>query len=105
MDWIASINAHMHEGMCPTKGCIGECAAIFPETEYPDEKWWIAALYIWDADFNDSARVAQWFFDLGARDVIIRHVLFDSDNGDRDGKSFDDVRAWHVTFSIPAQEK
>lgn len=94
---LDKINGHMHEGRCPTSGCIGECAAI-DETAPGD--WW-AALYIWDNEFNDSTRVAQWFYDAGATDVLIRHVLHDSVNDDRDGRCFDGVRAWHVEFRIP----
>ena len=93
---LTRINAHMHEGRCPQSGCIGECAAI-------DETWpgvWWAALYIWDSEFNDSTRVAKWFRDAGAGDVLISHVLHDSANGDVDGKTFDGIRAWHVQFSM-----
>lgn len=93
---MAHINSRMHEGDCPKNGCIGECAAI-------DEHgglWW-AALYIWDSEFNDSGRVAKWFKDAGAVDVTVMHVLYDEANGDRDGRTFDGIRAWHVTFSMP----
>lgn len=55
---LAAINQKMHEGKCPEAGCIGECAAI--DETFPGV-WW-AALYIWQADFNDSGLVAQWFY-------------------------------------------
>lgn len=58
-------------------------------------------LYIWDNEFNDSSRVAKWFHDAGAAEVLISHVLYDGTNGDRDGRTFDGVRAWHVQFSMP----
>ena len=94
---LAKINSQMHEGRCPQSGCIGECAAI---DEDSNGVWW-AALYIWDHEFNDSARVAKWFHDAGAGEVLISHVLHDEANGDRDGRTFDGVRAWHVQFSMP----
>jgi hypothetical protein len=93
---LSIINAHMHEGRCPTAGCIGECAAM---TEIRPGIWW-AALYIWDKEFNDSTRVAKWFTDIGATDILITHVLHDTDNVDKDGKCFDEARAWHVEFAM-----
>ena len=93
---LAKINGQMHEGRCPQSGCIGECAAI---DETRPGIWW-AALYIWDNEFNDSSRVAKWFHDAGAEEVLISHVLYDGANGDRDGRTFDGVRAWHVQFSM-----
>ena len=99
-DLLTTINSHMHEGRCPTAGCIGECAAIY-ETSQGN---WGAALYIWDKGFNDSTRVAKWFHDAGAIDVVVSHVLYDSVNDDRDGKCIDGARAWDVEFSMaPAQ--
>lgn len=100
-DLLVKINTHMHEGRCPSAGCIGECAAI---DETSPGKWW-AALYLWDKDFNDSTRVAKWFHDAGAIDVEISHVLYDSVNEDRDGKCFDGVRAWHVVFDMTPKNK
>lgn len=96
-DVLAKINGQMHEGRCPQSGCIGECAAI---DETMPGVWW-AALYIWDNEFNDSMRVAKWFRDAGAIDVLVSHVLYDSANGDQDGRCFDGCRAWHVQFSMP----
>ncbi len=98
---LAKINSQMHEGRCPQSGCIGECAAI---DEDSNGVWW-AALYIWDHEFNDSARVAKWFHDAGAGEVLISHVLHDEANGDRDGRTFDGARAWHVQFSMPQNAK
>lgn len=100
-DVLAKINGHMHEGACPTAGCLGECAAM---DETSPGNWW-AALYIWDKEFNDSTRVAKWFHDAGATDVLISHVLYDSVNDDRDGKCFDGVRAWHVEFAMPLNDQ
>jgi len=94
---LAKINSQMHEGRCPQSGCIGECAAM---DETMPGVWW-AALYIWDNDFNDSTRVAKWFHDVGAVDVLVSHVLYDSANDDRNGRCFDGVRSWHVQFSMP----
>lgn len=96
-DVLDRINSYMHEGPCPKSGCIGECAAI----DCGDNGVWWAALYIWDHEFNDSSRVAMWFHDVGAEEVFISHVLHDEANGDRDGRTFDGVRAWHVQFSMP----
>jgi hypothetical protein len=95
---LATINSHLHAGMCPQSGCIGECAAI---DETMPGVWW-AAIYIWDHEFNDSGLVARWFKDEGAAEVLISHVLYDGANGDRDGRTFDGVRAWHLQFSIPS---
>lgn len=95
-DVMAKINGQMHEGRCPQSGCIGECAAIDENTP---GVWW-AALYIWDKEFNDSSLVAKWFRDAGADEVLVTHVLHDDANGDRDGMTFDGVRAWHVYFSM-----
>lgn len=94
-DLLSTINSYMHEGRCPSAGCIGECAAI--DETGPGN--WVAALYIWDKKFNDSTRVAKWFHDAGAKEVVISHVLHDDINDDRDGECFDGARAWHVTFS------
>lgn len=100
VDVLSKINGHMHEGRCPSAGCIGECAAI--DETFPGV-WW-AALYIWDAEFNDSTLVAKWFNECGATDVLISHVLYDSANGDRDGLTFDGIRAWHIQFSMPSSK-
>lgn len=100
-DVLAKINEQLHEGKCPQSGCIGECAAI---DEGSNGVWW-AALYIWDNDFNDSSLVAKWFHAAGALEVFISHVLHDEANGDREGRTFDGVRAWHVQFSMPSSEK
>lgn len=100
-DFLNAINTHMHFGQCPTSGCIGECACL---DQTSPGIWW-AALYIWDNTFNNSAAVAKWFIDLGATEVLISHVLYDSANGDRDGRCFDGVRAWHVEFVMPASKE
>lgn len=93
---LAQINQHMHEGLCPTAGCIGECAAII----HIENGWQIAMLYIWDHAFHDSERVAKWFHDAGATDVTVMHVLYDSDNGDRNGHvEGGGARAWQVQFT------
>jgi len=96
---LSIINGHMHEGRCPSAGCIGECAAMWHERP----GIWIAALYIWDKEFNDSTRVAKWLTDIGATDILIRHVLHDTDNGDQDGNCIDGARAWHVEFAMPEE--
>lgn len=93
---LDKINEHMHEGRCPTSGCIGECAAIY---ELCDDLF-CAALYIHDNKFNNSSRVARWFYSVGATDVVIKHVLYDKANQFFDGRSDDGVRAWHVEFSM-----
>lgn len=95
---LASINHAMHEGSaCPVAGCIGECAMLDRQRE--GSHWYIAALYLWDKTFNDASIVAQWFFAIGASEVTVQHVLFDSFNQVKDGIcEIDGARAWHVYF-------
>ncbi|QIE87008.1 hypothetical protein [Pseudomonas nitroreducens] len=89
------IQEQMTGGGCPTAGSLGECAAIWRSGNR-----WTAALYIWDADFNDSTTVAKWFQELGARDVFIGHTLYDTNNGDRNGEVPEGgARQWLVEFS------
>ena len=102
---FSNVRLHMSGGKCPTNGCVGECAIIAPICEAQDGSGRIvysAACYIWDTQFNDSALLASWFQEAGAKGVTVSHVLFDEDNGDRDGKAgdMDDVRAWHVDFVL-----
>lgn len=100
-DMLKAINSHMHEGICPTAGSIGECAALH---ESRPGHWW-AALYIWDKSFNDDTAVAQWFYRLGATEVLVSHVLHDSNNDVRNGLCAEDsARPWHVEFHIPQPE-
>lgn len=96
-DVLKKINEKLHEGKCPQAGCLGECAII---DNMSGNHWW-AAIYIWDTEFNDSTAVAQWFYECGAEDVVIKHVLYDSCNGDKDGCCIDDAKAWHVDFFMP----
>lgn len=105
-----NVRQHMSGGKCPTPGCLGECAIIAPMCEAHDGSGrtvYSAACYIWDTQFNDSALLASWFQEAGAKGVTVSHVLFDEDNGDRDGKAgdMDDVRAWHVHFVIERAEQ
>ena len=89
------IQQHMTGGKCPTAGALGECAAI-----WRNGSRWTAALYIWDATFNDSTSVAKWFNKLGAIDVSIGHTLYDTNNGDRNGEVPEGgARQWLVEFS------
>jgi hypothetical protein len=104
-----NVRQHMSGGKCPTPGCLGECAIIAPIYEARDNSErtvYFAACYMWDTEFNDSALLASWFQEAGAKGVTVSHVLFDEDNGDRDGKAGDmgDVRAWHVHFVIERAE-
>lgn len=99
-NFLEKINAKMHEGKCPASGSLGECPVLDNTSE---NRWW-AALYIWDKTFNDSSAVASWFHELGAEDVMISHVLYDSCNGDKDGYCEDGAKAWHVDFTIPASK-
>ena len=67
-------------------------------------KVFIAALYIWDKSFNDSEQVAKWFLEAGADTAVVRHALYDSENGDRDGWTPEGSRAWDVVFSISKEK-
>lgn len=94
------INAHMHEGVCPSAGCIGECAIIYSVDERSPNSY-EAQLYIWDQSFNDSSAVAEWFKAVGASNVWISHTLFSDANEDRDGRCFDGpTRNWVVAFDM-----
>lgn len=76
---------------------FGECAAIW----HSGGNHWTAAIYVWDAAFNDSTAVAQWFHNLGAVDVAIAHTLYSTQNGDRDGEVPEGgARQWLVEFSV-----
>lgn len=89
------IQEQMTGGGCPTAGSLGECAAMWRSGNS-----WTAALYIWDANFNDSTAVAKWFHKLGAVDVFISHTLYDTNNGDRNGEVPEgSARQWLVEFS------
>ncbi|MGY2141956.1 hypothetical protein ACW9I5_04665 [Pseudomonas azotoformans] len=90
------IQEQMTGGGCPTAGSLGECAAM-----WRSDNSWIAALYIWDVNFNDSTAVANWFHKLGAVDVFIGHTLYDTYNGDRNGEVPEGgARQWLVEFSV-----
>lgn len=89
------IQEQMTGGGCPTGDSLGECAAM-----WRNGNSWTAALYIWDANFNDSTAVAKWFHKLGAVDVLIGHTLYDTNNGDRNGEVPEGgARQWLVEFS------
>lgn len=89
------VQEKMTGGGCPTAGSLGECAAMWHSGNR-----WTAALYIWDANFNDSTAVAKWFRELGAVDVSIVHTLYDTSNGDRNGEVPEGgARQWLVEFS------
>lgn len=94
------VRNYMSSGGCPTPGCIGECAIIAPFTQTATGKtlYW-SACYIWDDAFNDSAKLASWFHEGGAKSVSVTHLLYCDDNGDRDGRG-ECARAWHVMFTI-----
>jgi len=95
---LHTINAKMHEGQCPTAGSLGECAAIHDLA--PEVGLHMAMLYIWDNEFNDSAKVASWFHEAGAEGVTVSHTLFSDDNEDRDGKTSTGCREWTVFFRM-----
>jgi hypothetical protein len=87
---IGRIEEQMPEG-------FGECAAIWN----CDGNYWKAAIYVWDASFNDSTAVAKWFQNLGAKDVTIAHTLYSTGNGDRDGEVPEGgAREWLVEFAV-----
>lgn len=102
-----TLRQQLSGGGCPTPGCIGECAIISPdgETVYGEPLYW-AAVYIWNDSFNDSAKLASWFAEGGAESITVSHVLYDEDNGDRDGRTQPDHgRAWHVSFTLAADRR
>ncbi len=100
LDWI---NLQMHAGKCPTRGSLGECAVISTlHCQGSQEPYYIACLYLWDKDFNDSKTVASWFIEKGAENVSVSAVLYDPDNNVANGASLDDgVRPWEVTYFLP----
>lgn len=103
MSLLATINAQMNGGKCPTEGCIGECAIIHDGPPYPNQKpFYEAHLYIWRDDFNDSTTVAGWFKEAGADEVWIQHTLYSDMNDDRDGRQ-QGCRHWVVTFNLKDQ--
>lgn len=88
---LEAINAHLSG--------IGECAII---TQI-DAKRWEACLYL-STRFNNSALVAKWFHESGAKDVIVEHTLYCDLNGDRDGVIENSpCKAWVVTFECDPQ--
>ena len=84
---------------------LGECASI----TIRESGRGLASLYIWDAEFHDSCRVARWFYGAGAKDVEIRHILNVPSgavvNGHRPDPSGRGPRPWEVEFRIqPASQ-
>lgn len=103
-----SISAHLHDGTCPSSGCIGECPAIeFQSKCHDGTERWTAYLSIWDDAFNDPSRVAGWFHEAGAQEVRVLHVLHDELNADRNGREdeFGGARNWQVDFYIPVRPR
>ncbi len=99
------INAHMHEGHCPQQGCLGECAAIFKNESFGPNIY-EAHLHLWDTQFQDSGRVAEWFRAEGASDIWVEHVLHSDVNETRNGVDHDGSgpsRHWVVTFTLPPE--
>lgn len=97
-DLLKVINTHLNGGSCPTAGSTGECAMICEFT--PGQH--LAMLYIWDAEFNDSTKVAGWFKSAGCTSVTVAHTLYSDENVDRDGKTTDGAREWTVYFGVGA---
>lgn len=96
-----ALRDHLSGGGCPTAGAIGECAAIDHLTSAQDGyDVYTAAIYIWRDSFDDPAQLAAWLHAAGAVDVRIAHVLLDEVNGDLDGRTIDNTRAWDVAFSL-----
>ncbi len=99
---LDAINAHMHDGTCPTSGSLGECPALI---EARAESDWVRVqlvLSIWDASFNSATTVEAWLEALGATCVEISHVLLDRVNETVNGVGVDQTRTWDVHAWFPA---
>lgn len=93
---LDAINQRMNGGRCPNAGSLGECAAIDQVAPGIYE----AYLYIWDHEFNDSAAMASWFHEAGAKTCTVSLTLYSDYNGDRNGQTEEGSREWVVTFSM-----
>jgi len=103
---LAEINKKLHEGKCPTAGSLGECAATYHVRTTEDGKEIHEAyVYLWDDNFTDWETLAQWFTEQGAEEVHVAWVMYDSANGDRNGRAEDNSRAVIVTYVMPVPEK
>lgn len=80
------LNMELSGGKCPTDGCIGEIAAAFPTENTDGSIQWMGCLAIWDDDFNDSEKLANWIHEGGGRDVWIQAILYSDRNDDRNGR-------------------
>ncbi len=102
---LERINARMHDHTCPSEGSLGECPALIEivpsQTIHGERVLVTAALYIWDAAFNDPAAVAGWFTEEGALEVIVAHTLHDPFNEVFAGKDVDSTRPWTVSAWFP----
>lgn len=102
---LSEINKKMHDGNCPTAGCLGECAAIFhTRTSDRAKEIYEAYVYLWDDNFTDWEKLAQWFTEQGAEEVHVAWVMYDSANGDRDGRTEYGARAVVVTYVVPKED-
>jgi hypothetical protein len=98
---LASVNARMHDGPCPSAGSLGECAAISPASDGDDGTWYIANLYLWKAALDlQAATVAAWFAEADCINVTVSAMLHDPFNGVIDGVTSDGIWPWEVSFQL-----
>lgn len=104
---LDTINRRMTgDGVCPTRGSLGECPAMTMHDAGPcgEPAFYTAFLHIWDKEFNDGARVAGWFYELGAEWVEVLSVLHDKNNDIECGVcALDGTRSWRVDFGMPTK--
>lgn len=51
--------------------------------------------------FHDSALLASWFAEAGCTVSTVEHILFDADNGDRNGLDPHGNPTWNVYYYPP----
>lgn len=94
-----TISQRMNGGRYLSTGNLGECPLIEVDHDYGNgTKRFVATLFIWRPEFNDSAKVAGWFHALGATRVWVTHVLYSDCNGGREPEG---MRTWLVYFDAP----
>lgn len=97
---LCAINTSMNGTPHCSGFSLGECAMVgeICKSHVDGVPVYSAMIYIWNKSFNDSATIAKWFTSAGAESVIVKHVLYDQLNGDRDGWTEEGHRAYDVTF-------
>lgn len=96
----AVLNQHLHGGVCPGQGALGECPACYELKRYPGRYY--AHVYVWPAGQPGlkAADVAAWCEAAGAGDIVISQHLHDPLNDTYDGVCHDGALSWLVEFSL-----